>query len=103
GGPVPDLVGWLEPAGEPAPRPVDDLGSTGHTAAVLAGEHLRVGDIGALDGYVEDLTITAVAPEGFWGWWRAFPGWEVTVDSATGRVLPDPAGYFCALRRDSAR
>jgi hypothetical protein len=51
-----------------------------------------------MDAHVEHLTITAVAPEGFWGWWKADPGWEITTDSATRRILPDPAGYFCALR-----
>ena len=54
--------------------------------------------VGSLDAYVEHLTITAVAGEGFWGWWKAEPGFELTVDQTTGRRLPDPAGYFCALR-----
>jgi len=58
-----------------------------------------LGQTGALDGRVEQLTITAVAPDGFWGWWKAEPGWEITVDSASRQVLPDPAGYFCALRQ----
>jgi hypothetical protein len=51
-----------------------------------------------VDAHIEHLTITAVAPEGFWGWWKAEPGWEVAVKEPNQQVLPDPAGYFCALR-----
>jgi hypothetical protein len=65
---------------------------------MLVGEHLMLGGIGFTDGYTEQLTITAVAPEGFWGWWQAQPGLETITDGATRRVLPDAAGYFCALR-----
>jgi hypothetical protein len=57
-----------------------------------------LGDVGFFDGHVEGLTITAVASEGFWGWWKTEQGFEMTTDAATRRVLPDPAGYFCALR-----
>jgi hypothetical protein len=56
-----------------------------------------------MDGYSEQLTITAVSPGGFWGWWRANPGFEVTLDAEAQRVLPDPAGYFCALRTTPER
>jgi hypothetical protein len=93
GGPIRDLTGWLDPA-------------TGDTAArwsvVLAGDHLRLGQASG-DGYSEHLTITAVAPDGFWGWWKAEPGFVVTMDAETQRVLPDPAGYFCALRATPKR
>jgi hypothetical protein len=99
GRPGGDLAGWLEVSGN------DTTGRSGAASrdperpgVVLAGEHLRLGDVGAVDGYVEDLTITAVAPDGFWGWWRARSGWEIAVDSRTRQTLPDPAGYFCALR-----
>jgi len=89
GGAVRDLVGWLEPdGGDPAWRP----------EAVLAGQHLRLGRAGQPDAPVQILTITAVAREGFWGWWRADPGMAVRTEPGTDRVLPDPAGYFCALR-----
>jgi hypothetical protein len=91
GGAVRDLTGWVEPAdgaGEKLP-------------AVLAGEHLRIGRVGGQGA--QQLTITAVAPEGFWGWWKAEPGMAVHMEPDTRRLVPDPAGYFCALRRDSAR
>jgi hypothetical protein len=104
GRPVADLVGWLEPSGtDTTGRSAAASRDLEHPGVLLSGEHLRLGDVGAVDGYIEDLTITAVAPDGFWGWWRAHSGWEITIDSSTGRVLPDPTGYFCALRRDSGR
>lgn len=93
-----DLTGWLEPgARDSAWR--SNVGSRDqqHPGVVLAGDHLRLGQA-RMDGYSEHLTITAVSPEGFWGWWKAEPGFEVTMDAEARRVLPDPAGYFCALR-----
>jgi hypothetical protein len=97
GGAVRDLTGWLEPsAGDSAWRSSVGSRDPMHPGVVLAGDHVRLGQT-KLDGYGEHLTITAVSPEGFWGWWKAEPGFEVTMD-AESRVLPDPAGYFCALR-----
>jgi hypothetical protein len=65
---------------------------------VLAGDHLRLGESGAVGSHAEHLMITAVAPDGFWGWWKAESGWDVSLEQRTQRVVPDPAGYFCALR-----
>ena len=92
GGAVRDLVGWLHLAKE-------------DKVAALAGPHLRLGRPGYPDGVVENLTITAVAPEGFWGWWQADRGMAVATEPGSNRVAPDPAGYFCALRvvRDVTR
>ena len=92
GGAVRDLVGWLDLA-------------KGNEVAALAGQHLRLGPTTYPDGVAENLTITAVAPEGFWGWWQADRGMAVTTEPGTSRVVPDPAGYFCALRvtRDVTR
>jgi hypothetical protein len=103
GASVRNLTGWLESsAGDAAWR--SNVGSRDptHPGVLLAGNHLRLGQPG-LDGYSEHLTITAVSPEGFWGWWKAEPGMEVTMDAETQRALPDPAGYFCALRATSGR
>ncbi len=66
---------------------------------VLAGQRLRVGQSVALSGAIHNLEITAVAPEGFWGWWKADRGLALT-EAESRRILPDPAGYFCALRLD---
>lgn len=99
GGAVRDLVGWLElQEGDSAWRSNAGSRDPSHPGVVLAGEHLRIGVPGYLDGYTEHLTITAVSPQGFWGWWKGERGLGVVADPASGRVLPDPAGYFCALR-----
>jgi hypothetical protein len=98
GGAVRDLSGWLETAnGDSAWRSSVGSRDPAYPGVVLAGDHLQLGQ-SRLDGYSEHLTITAVSPEGFWGWWKAEPGLNVTMDAEGRRVLPDPAGYFCALR-----
>jgi hypothetical protein len=99
GGAVRDLIGWFDPAeNDTLPRPDASSRDPAEPGAVLAGSHLRLGPAGTLDAYVEHLTITAVSPEGFWGWWKAEPGFKLTLDRTSGRRLPDPAGFFCALR-----
>jgi hypothetical protein len=98
GGAVRDLIGWLEttapdstaPAAMPSENPA-------RAVVVLAGQRLRVGQSVALSGAVHNLEITAVAPEGFWGWWKADRGLALT-EVESRRILPDPAGYFCAQR-----
>jgi hypothetical protein len=99
GGAVRDLIGWFDPAdGDSASRVQAGSRDPEHPGAVLAGSHLRLGQAGTLDAYVDNLTITAVSEDGFWGWWKEEPGLEVAVDRNSGRRLPDPAGFFCALR-----
>jgi len=99
GGAVRDLIGWLDlDRGDPAWRAAVSSRDPERPGAVLTGQHLRLGQPGHPDALVHILTITAVAPEGFWGWWRADPGVAVRTEAGTDRVLPDPAGYFCALR-----
>lgn len=90
GGAVRDLAGRFEPESDPR---------AGGREAVLAGQHLRLGRAGDPEGTVQNLTITAVAREGFWGWWKTDGGLAITVEPGTSRAIPDPAGYFCALRR----
>ena len=91
GGAVRDLSGWLEPARE------DSSTEPGRLVAVLAGQRLRIGPTVSLSGAIHHLEITAVGPEGFWGWWKADRGLALT-ETPDSRILPDPAGYFCALR-----
>lgn len=99
GGAVRDLVGWLElEGGDPRWRAAVASRDPERPGAALAGQYLRLGQAGQPEGLIHILTITAVAPEGFWGWWRADPGVGVMTEPGTNRVLPDPAGYFCALR-----
>jgi hypothetical protein len=90
GGPIPDLTGWVEPERDQE-----------RVEAALAGEHLRLGGPG--EPGVQHLTITAVAPDGFWGWWRARTDIAAFGEYKDGRLAPEPAGYFCALRRGSSR
>lgn len=102
GGAARDLIGWLDPTeGDSALRPRAGSRDPSSPGVVLAGEHLRLGQSVAGEAPIQQLTITAVAPEGFWGWWKAEPAWDGPVDPPTVRVLPDPAGYFCALRARS--
>jgi hypothetical protein len=101
GGAVRDLIGWLDLAtGEGEWRVAVASRDPARPGAVLAGHHLRLGQLQYPDKMAHSLTITAVAPEGFWGWWMADRGIAVTTEPGTRRVLPDPAGYFCALRTD---
>jgi hypothetical protein len=102
GGAVRDLIGWLDlDAGDPGWRSAVSSHDSARPGVVLTGQHLRLGTASPPDGVVHNLTITAVAPEGFWGWWRADPGVAVRTEAGTNRLLPDPAGYFCALRAKS--
>lgn len=91
GGAVRDLVGWL------APVPGDTLPGSRNPRVVLARHHLIVEQAEYAEGGAHNLEITAVAPEGMWGWWKADRGLALT-ETGSRRVLPDPAGYFCALR-----
>ena len=98
GGAVRDLIGWLDVAeGDPGWARAVASRDPDRPGVVLAGQHLRVGPPGAAPGRARNLEITAVGTEGFWGWWRAERGLEVT-ESEASRLLPEPAGYFCALR-----
>jgi hypothetical protein len=99
GGAVRDLVGWLDlTEGDPAWRGLVASRDASRPGAVLAGQHLRLGLGGYPDGVTHTLTITAVSSAGFWGWWKADQGLAVTTEPGTRRLVPDPAGYFCALR-----
>lgn len=99
GGAVRDLIGWLDfTGGDPAWRAAVSSHDPARPGAVLTGQHLRLGQASPPDGMVHLLTITAVSAEGFWGWWKADRGVAVSTEPGTDRVLPDPAGYFCALR-----
>jgi hypothetical protein len=99
GGAVRDLIGWLDlTEGDSIWRSIVGSRDAARPGAVLAGQHLRLGRADYPDGMVYNLTITAVSPEGFWGWWKADGGMALATEPGTRRVIPDPAGYFCALR-----
>lgn len=76
----------------------DTLVERPQSAEVDAGV-LYVGCRGCLDGTPWSLQIDAVSPAGFWGSWQLGLGGSIAlrVDKHGGK-LPDPEGYFCAVR-----
>jgi hypothetical protein len=67
-------------------------------AVELIESTLYFGGIDATDGAGQRLQITRVGSSGFTGLWRYSGGIEVTIDTATGRIVREPSGYFCARR-----
>ena len=67
--------------------------------AELDAGSLNIGCLGhCLDGSATQLLITAISPRGFWGTWVEHQGIVRNVGK-DGKILPPPAGYFCATRR----
>ena len=96
---VTTLVGWYEsPTQSDVSKAISGSRDPDRPGAMLRGERLRIGANCAYDGSGTDFTITAIAPTGFWGYWVSDPGIAMTVDTLTGRVVPDAAGFFCAIR-----
>jgi hypothetical protein len=62
----------------------------------MIGSTLYLGGINGTDVVGERLVVEEITPAGFAGTWRYSGGFSVTVDSATGRVVREPSGYFCA-------
>jgi hypothetical protein len=83
---VPSYPNLWEPAGPDRP------------AVELIGPTLYFGGIDAMDGGGERLEITAISGAGFGGTWTFDGGIAMTIDTATGRRIRDPGGYFCAVR-----
>jgi len=97
--PTATLIGWFEPVGgDSVWRAIVGSRDPKRPGAVLKGKQLRIGMNAPLDGYGDNLRITAVDSTGFWGWWVVEPGLSVPVSLHGERVPPDGAGYFCALR-----
>ena len=85
-----DLVGWYHR---------DDTPASARISAVLDGWGVWIGSFCGCDGGGDVLAITAVSPQGLWGSWQSDLGIAVAIDAKTHTLLPDPAGFFCALRR----
>jgi hypothetical protein len=79
-----------------------NLASANNPAVELIGQTLHFGGIDMMDGAGERLRITSVSPAGFWGTWAHDGGIEMTIDTATGRRVREPSGYFCAVRLKDA-
>jgi hypothetical protein len=65
----------------------------------VVGTELYLGAPDVVDGAGYTLRIARVSSTGFWGDWRYDSGIGSVVDSATGQLLANPAGFFCAMRR----
>lgn len=74
-----------------------------HPGVMLQGHSLRMGDLDAIDGTGEVLTITHIAPGGFRGSWKQDNGIAMMIDTITHKRVPDPGGYFCARRLSDIR
>jgi hypothetical protein len=62
-------------------------------------QNLVFGDRDMWDGVTTSLTVTHVAPTGFWGRWQTMGGFDVIVDSLGHEVPEVPSvRYFCAIR-----
>jgi hypothetical protein len=67
-------------------------------AVEMVGNTIYLGGLEYSDRGVNHLRVQEITPTSFRGTWTYSPGFSVTVDSATGRVLQEPSGYFCARR-----
>jgi hypothetical protein len=65
---------------------------------VHAPGHIELGVWRGLDGSSVTLRVERVTPAGFSGRWGSDLG-DIRATDENGRVLPNPNGYFCALRR----
>lgn len=77
-----------DPASRNPERPGVLLHSTGH---------LELGVWRGLDGSATNLVVQSLSPAGFAGQWSSDLGIVQMVEN--GRVLGNPSGYFCAVRR----
>lgn len=59
---------------------------------------LLLGCRDCLDGIIVVYRIAAVSPSGFWGTWKDPQTGIGQIVDKQGHPLPDPAGFFCAIR-----
>ncbi len=64
----------------------------------MVGATIHLGGLEYSDAGGNRLGVQEITPSGFRGVWTYSTGFSVTMDSATGRVIRDPSGYFCARR-----
>jgi hypothetical protein len=82
-------------------RPRLTLGSPGSMTdtAEVVGARLYLGCHDCLDGAPYELRIIAVTSKAFWGIFEMhMNGSGTVVTDSTGRVMPNPAGHYCARR-----
>ena len=97
------LAGAYEETTPAGRHPRDDRASRDRSrpGVELIGPTLFMGGIDMMDGGGERLLIKSVRTDGFWGVWHWDGGLAVMIESATKRQLANPAGHFCAWRRES--
>jgi hypothetical protein len=71
-------------------------GTQENPAVEMVGATIYLGGLEYSDAGANQLTVQQITPAGFGGKWLYASGFSVTVDSATGRVVREPNGYFCA-------
>ena len=95
----PDLIGWFESQdSRPEWRAITSSHDPLNPGVTVADFGMWIGQHYMLDGASDNFQITAISPRGFSGWWKSDQGIALTLDTLTGRIIPDPAGYFCATR-----
>ena len=93
-----EMIGWYRTARKWKDSSGRTRVDSGPTSVAGGRSQLRIGPRCTFDAGGTSLTITAVSAHGFWGQWTSDMGFLVEMDTATGRVLPAPSGFFCALR-----
>jgi hypothetical protein len=83
------------------PNRYDPGGPDGPAVAII-GSTLYLGGVDGTDAVGERLVVEELTPTGFAGAWGHSGGFSVSVDTATGRVVREPSGYFCAWRAPQA-
>jgi hypothetical protein len=77
-------------------------GSRDEPAVEMVEATIYLGGAESGDAGGDRLGVQALTPTGFAGMWTYSRGFAVTVDSATGRVMQEPSGYYCARRAPPA-
>jgi hypothetical protein len=73
-------------------------GSQDDPSVEMVDATIYLGGLEYSDAGGDQLGVTKITPTGFVGLWTHSSGFSITVDSATGRVVREPSGYFCAWR-----
>ena len=88
---------WL--AGTIRWKSQDGEGVWRHDTVQVEYDTMYVGCRHCNDGVVVDYHIIAITPYGFWGLWIDRQTGLGSIVDSTGRLLPNPAGHFCARRK----
>jgi hypothetical protein len=74
----------------------NEPGSRDHPAVEMVGATIYLGGLEFSDAGGTELRVKEITSTGFRGEWRQSTGFSVAINSATGRIVPEPKGYFCA-------